>query len=177
MDDVLRKAIQQLGLNHPRTQALLKGRGPDKKKRKRRGSGPERRLDHIDTYAGRTLSVDTGSGFIHVDGGKEQYLSRDEARAAIDKESKKKVKKSHPTQGASEQYPNISNVTSQDINDLVAELYKAAPKGVDEAKYKRCKEKVEAQGSAVNPYAVCAASLQGKTKKSKKAKKACKAKY
>lgn len=37
---------------------------------------------------------------------------------------------------------------------------KAAPKGVDEAKYKRCKEKVKRQGTAKNPYAVCAAALK-----------------
>lgn len=49
--------------------------------------------------------------------------------------------------------------------------YKAAPEGVDEAKYKRCKEQVEAkQGGKVNAYAVCAASLQ-RAMKSEEGKK------
>lgn len=45
------------------------------------------------------------------------------------------------------------------------EMHKAAPKGVDEEKYKRCKEDVKEQSPGVNEYAVCAASLQGKTKR------------
>lgn len=40
-------------------------------------------------------------------------------------------------------------------------LKKKAPAGVDEDKYKRCKEEVEAkEGDKVNPFAVCAASLK-----------------
>lgn len=39
-------------------------------------------------------------------------------------------------------------------------LMKAAPKGVDEAKYKRCKAKVKEKSPEVNEYAVCAASLR-----------------
>lgn len=40
-------------------------------------------------------------------------------------------------------------------------LSKAAPNGVDEAKYKRCKEDVKRkQGDSVNEYAICAAALK-----------------
>lgn len=47
-------------------------------------------------------------------------------------------------------------------------LAKAAPKGVDKAKYERCVQDVKAEGGkAKNPWAICAASLQ-------KMSKACK---
>lgn len=42
-------------------------------------------------------------------------------------------------------------------------------KGLDTEKFDRCVEKVEKKsGEKVNPYAVCNASMSGKTKKSKK---------
>jgi hypothetical protein len=49
------------------------------------------------------------------------------------------------------------------LEDLAKSIQKATPKGVDEAKYKRCKAKVKAKSPNVNEYAVCTASL---TKKS-----------
>lgn len=55
---------------------------------------------------------------------------------------------------------------SQELSKNVDAFTKAAPKGVDEAKYKRCKERVKRNSPDVNEYAVCAASLQGKAKKS-----------
>jgi hypothetical protein len=38
-------------------------------------------------------------------------------------------------------------------------------KGVDTKKFDRCVEKVEDKSGKVNPYAVCNASMSGKTKR------------
>jgi hypothetical protein len=49
------------------------------------------------------------------------------------------------------------------LEDLAKSIQKATPKGVDEAKYKRCKEKVKRKSPDVNEYAVCTAALKKKS--------------
>lgn len=45
-------------------------------------------------------------------------------------------------------------------------------KGLDSKKFDRCVEKVESKsGDNVNPYAVCNASMNGKTKRTKNKKR------
>jgi hypothetical protein len=44
--------------------------------------------------------------------------------------------------------------------ELLEDLAKATPKGVDEDKYKRCKQEVKKKSPNVNEYAVCTASLK-----------------
>lgn len=45
-------------------------------------------------------------------------------------------------------------------------------KGLDSKKFDRCVEKVESKsGDNVNPYAVCNASMSGKTKRTKNKKR------
>lgn len=67
------------------------------------------------------------------------------------------------TEGDMTEYLKPMRQIMENIHGLCESLIKSAPKGVDEEKYKRCKKKVKAKSPGVNEYAVCTASLTGKS--------------